>query len=77
MMASTSRTQCSASVSSSSGLFLMISRTFSAGTLVKRLTTAKLTSIPDPQAFIDWSNCRNSFEFFTQVSVLPTSGYLI
>jgi len=55
----------------------MISGTFSTGSLVKRLTTSKLTSISDPQTFIDWSNCRNGSEFFTQVSVLPTSGYLI
>jgi hypothetical protein len=60
-MASTSRTQCSASVSSSSGLFLMISKTFSTGALVKWLTTSKLTSISDPQTFTDWSIQFNLF----------------
>jgi len=76
-MESTSKTQCSASVSSSSGLFLMTSKTFSTGTLAKWLTTSKLTSISDPQTFTHWSSYRNGSEFFTQASVLPTSGYLI
>jgi hypothetical protein len=55
----------------------MISKTFSTGTLVKWLTTSKLTSVSDPQTFTDWSSCRNGSEFFTQALVLPTSGYPI
>jgi hypothetical protein len=45
IMASTSRTKCSANVSSSGSLFLMISEASSTGTFAKRLTS---TSIYDP-----------------------------
>jgi hypothetical protein len=45
VMASTCKTDCSASVLSLRSLFLMTNRAWSIGTLVKRLKTSKLTRV--------------------------------